>query len=270
MKKLGNLMIVFGLVLALLGGALPASAQGGQAQVRVVHASPDAPAVDIFVGANKAISNLAFKAASPYANLPVGKADIKVFATSANGQGTPAIAAAPDLKAGAYTIAAVGKLANIEPLVLEDNLAKPAAGKAHVRFVHASPDAPAVDIAVKGGPVLFSNVAFKGSSQFTPVDAKTYDLEVRLAGKPDVALAVPGVALKDGDIVTVFAMGLAAGQPALAAVPVVYAAATAAAPAPTAQTLPTTGADPVTLALLIVGAGIALMASGLVARRRAL
>ena len=135
-------------------------------------------------------------------------------------------------------------------------------GQAMVRVVHASPDAPAVDIAVKGGPVLFPNVAFKGASQFTPVNAGTYDLEVRLAGKTDVALAVPGVALKDGDIVTIFAMGLAGGQPALQAVPVAYAAAPAA--------MPTTGADPVLLAALVVIAGLTLVGGGLTLRRRAL
>ena len=78
-----------------------------------------------------------------------------------------------------YTIVALNTLANIEPLVLVDNNSMPAAGKAHVRFVHASPDAPAVDIAVTGGPVLFGNVSFKGVGDYLPVDAGTYDLEAR-------------------------------------------------------------------------------------------
>ena len=112
-----------------------------------------------------------------------------------------------------YTVVALNTLANIEPLVLTDNNAAPAAGKAHVRFVHASPDAPAVDVAVKGGPVIFSNVAFKGVGDYTPVDAGTYNLEVRLAGTNTVALDVPNVTLSDGSVYTVFAMGLG-GRPA--------------------------------------------------------
>ena len=117
-----------------------------------------------------------------------------------------------------YTVVAVGKLANIEPLVLVDNNSAPAAGKAHVRFVHASPDAPAVDIAVKGGPVLFSNVAFKGVGDYLPVDAGTYDLEVRVAGTDTVALNLPGIKLDAGTVYTAYAMGLASGEPALTAV----------------------------------------------------
>jgi hypothetical protein len=118
-----------------------------------------------------------------------------------------------DLKADtSYTVMAVNTLDSIEPLVLTDNRAQPAAGKTHVRVVHASPDAPAVDVAVKDGPVLFSNLAFKGATDFTPVDAGTYDLEIRVAGTEDVALSLDGTTLPDGAIVTVVARGQLADE----------------------------------------------------------
>ncbi|MGD9317208.1 MAG: DUF4397 domain-containing protein, partial [Anaerolineae bacterium] len=163
-----------------------------------------------------------------------------------------------------YTVVAVGQLADIEPLVLVDNNAAPAAGKAHVRFVHASPDAPAVDIAVaNGGPVLFANVSFKGVGDYLPVDAGTYDLEARLAGTDTVALSVPGVALADGTVYTIFAMGLAGGEPALTAVPSVDAS------YPVAVTLPETGGETTSLWLIAaLSAGLALVAGGLMLRTR--
>lgn len=110
-----------------------------------------------------------------------------------------------------YTVAAAGELATIEPVVLEDNNSAPAAGNAHVRFVHLSPDAPNVDIAVTGGPILFSNVPFKGVAGYAPVAAGTYDLEARIAGTDTVALALPGVKLEDGKIYTIFAVGKVVG-----------------------------------------------------------
>jgi hypothetical protein len=111
-----------------------------------------------------------------------------------------------------YTVFAADRVANIGPVVLVDDLTPPAAGKTHVRFVHLSPDAPAVDIAVaNGGPVLFPNVSFKGSTAFTPVASGTYDLEVRVAGTNTVALSLPGVTLAEGRIVTVYAKGLLSG-----------------------------------------------------------
>jgi LPXTG-motif cell wall-anchored protein len=170
-----------------------------------------------------------------------------------------------------YTVVAVGELANIEPLVLVDNNAAPAAGKAHVRFVHASPDAPAVDIAVaNGGPVLFANVPFKGVGDYLPVDAGTYDLEARLAGTDTVALSVPGVALADGTVYTIFAMGLAGGEPALTAVPSVDATYDAPMPETMPATMPTTGGETTNMWLMAaLGAGLVLIAGGLFVRFRA-
>jgi LPXTG-motif cell wall-anchored protein len=163
-----------------------------------------------------------------------------------------------------YTVVAVGQLANIEPLVLIDNNSAPAAGKAHVRFVHASPDAPAVDIAVaNGGPVLFSNVPFKGVGDYLPVDAGSYDLEARIAGTDTIALSVPGVMLNEGTVYTIFAMGLAGGEPSLSAVPSVDAS------YPMPATLPVTGGETGNLWLMaLLGAGLALVAGGLVLRNR--
>jgi hypothetical protein len=125
------------------------------------------------------------------------------------------------LEAGAdYTVAAIGLLADITPLVLMDDNGRPAAGKAHLRFVHASPDAPAVDIAVAdGGPTLFSNIAFGDIGTYLPVDGGAYDLEVRVAGTDTVALELPGTMLDAGTVYTVFAMGLVGGEPMLRAVP---------------------------------------------------
>jgi hypothetical protein len=145
--------------------------------------------------------------------------------------------------------------------VLLDNNSAPAAGKAHVRFVHASPDAPAVDIAVTGGPVLFANVPFKGVGAYLPVDAGTYNLEARVAGTDTVALSVPGVQLNEGTVYTIFAMGLVSGEPALTAVASVDAT-------PPAQ-LPETGGAVTNLWLVVLlGAGVALAAGGLVLRTR--
>jgi hypothetical protein len=259
MKRILVLTAVLVLVLALGTSAL---AQSDMARVRVVHASPDAPAVDVWVDGSVAFSNAPFKGITDYAALAPATYNVQVTPTGA----TEPVVIDADLALAAntdYTVVAVGLLADIEPLVLVDNNSAPAAGKAHVRFVHASPDAPAVDIAVaNGGPVLFSNVAFKGVGDYLPVDAGTYDLEVRVAGTETVALEVPGVALADGTVYTIFAMGLAGGgEPALTAVP----SADAVAPAQ----LPETGGPAVNLGLFaLLGAGLALAAGGLFLRNR--
>jgi hypothetical protein len=255
-----RLYAVLGAMVLILSLATSVMADGHQARVRAVHASPDAPAVDILVNDNAAFTNAPFKGITQYANLDTGTYNIKVVPTGAT---DPVVIEADlDLEAKDYTVVALGTLENIEPLVLVDNNSAPAEGKAHVRFVHASPDAPAVDIAVKGGPVLFSNIAFKEVGDYLPVDAGTYDLEVRVAGSETVALDVPGLALQAGTVYTVFAMGLAGGEPSLEAV--------ASADSVMSEVLPATGGQPLSnsIAMIALGLGALLLAGGLVLRTR--
>lgn len=255
MKRLLATALTLVIALTLVVPAMAAN----EARVRVVHASPDAPAVDILVNDGKAFTNAPFKGITAYAALPAGSYAVKVVPTGAT---TPVVINATlDLKANTdYTVVAMGKLANIGPVVLTDNNATPAAGKAHVRIVHASPDAPAVDIALKGGAVLFKNLAFKAASEYLPVDAGTYDLEVRPTGTTTVALPLAGVKLEAGKVYTFFAMGLLAGNPALTVVPSVDNA------APVAAALPKTGAfagfGNVILALMAAGAGLTALGLG--------
>lgn len=196
------------LALGLLVALPSASAAAVDSMLRVVHASPDAPPVDVFVDGQKAITNLKFTEATTYVMLPAGSHKVQVFATGTGPAGKAVIDAALDLKAGqAYTVAAVNLLAKIEPLVITDDMTAPAAGKAHLRVVHASPDAPAVDVAVKGGPVPFKNAPFKAATPYTPVDAGTYTFEIRPTGTTTAVLTTDPTPLAAGRLYTIFAMG---------------------------------------------------------------
>lgn len=268
---------------AILAGAMiaGAAAQGtDQGRVRIMHASPDAPAVDIFVEGEKAVTNLAFQEDTGYIALPAGTYNVKVFPAPSDGSGAPALEADLDVEAGKdYTVLAVGQLGDgsLELLPLEDNNAAPAAGQAHIRLIHASPDAPAVDVGVaETGTNVFTNVAFKGVGAYTPVPAGTYDLEVKVAGTSDVAKAIPGLALQDGAVYTAVAVGLVSDG-SLAVIPLLDAQAAQAAPTPQAPTTGTglstggSGMSVMTVAVIglavlaTFGAGTALVA----ARRRA-
>jgi hypothetical protein len=180
------------------------------AKVLVAHASPNAPGVDLLIDDEKQNSAaLSFPNNTGYLEVESGSRNIKV---NVSGSETTVIEADLDLEADKnYTIFAVDSVSKISALVLTDDLTAPASGKAHVRFVHLSPNAPAVDIAVTGGAVVFPNNSFKGSTAFAPLDAGTYDLEVRVAGTNTVALPLPGIVLEAGKIYTVFAKGFLGG-----------------------------------------------------------
>jgi hypothetical protein len=183
-------------------------------RVMAVHASPNAPAVDLLVDGTVAGTGLTFPNNTGYLAVPAGTRNFKI-----NVAGTSTTVINADLPIAdktSYSVFACDSVSKIGAVVLTDDLTPPAAGKAHVRFVHLSPNAPAVDVAVQGGGVLFGNYAFKGNSAFTPVAAGTYNLEVRLAGTSTVVLPLPGITLQAGKIYTVFARGFVGGAGAQA------------------------------------------------------
>ena len=175
--------------------------------------------MDVYVNGSRALSAVPYKDISNYLPVPSGSVNFKV--TPANAATPVVIDATVNLNDGGnYTVAATGFLASIQPLLLEDD--RGTTGQAKVRFVHTGPDAPAVDVAVTGGPVLFSNVPFRQATGYPQVAPGTYDLEVRVAGTTTVALAVPGVTLRSGTNYSIFAAGLLSNK-SLAALPVVDA-----------------------------------------------
>jgi hypothetical protein len=215
-----NAVAALGFVTIIAGsGALAL----GQANVRAVHASPDAPAVNITANGGLLFGNLAFRQASAYAAVPAGNYDIGVAAFPAT---SPAVYSenigVPG--AGDVTVAAVGRLGvsgefDLLPFIDDNSVT---ANAARIRFIHASPNAPMVDITLSSGAVLFDNVSFRESGGYISVPGGSYDLQVRLQNG-DVVLSVPGVTVANGTVSTIFAMGLVGGtgDQALQAVPVI-------------------------------------------------
>ncbi len=193
------------------------------AQLRVVHASPDAPNVDVLVDKTAALTNVAYKAASTYLQVPSGSRNLKVRAT---GTTTVVIDQTATLDQGsAYTVIATGRVASIAPLVLTDDQTNPAAGNVRVRLVHASPTAGNVDIYVTGPtadittatPTL-ANVGFRVASNYLEVPAGTYRVRVTPAGTKTVAIDVNNVALTAGQVRTAVAVDAPGGGAPLGAI----------------------------------------------------
>jgi hypothetical protein len=177
--------------------------------------------VDVRLNGTVVLRDVSYSTVGSYATVPSGPARIEVVPAGAT---TPVVIDATVTLAAntVYTVAATGLLgsSDLRALVLTDD--RTTGGQAKVRFVHTGPDAPAVDVAVTGGPVLFANIPFRGSIAYAGVNAGVYDLEVRVAGTSTVALPLPGVRLEAGRNYTVFAIGLLANS-SLEALPAVDA-----------------------------------------------
>ena len=131
---------------------------GNTAQLRVVHAAPGAPAVDVYAEGNPTplVANLPYGEVSSYVTVPAGSYAIQVRAAGSPSTSTPAHQT-PSLNVAAgarITAVAAGLLASSDDadrfrvLALAEGFGTPAASNARVRIVHASADAPSVGIDV--------------------------------------------------------------------------------------------------------------------------
>ena len=212
------------LTLLLAGTALTAACSddddntgpGGEARVRVVHASPDAPAVDVLVDDAEVLGDVPYLASSDYLELAPGQRNLKV---NAAGTATTVIDADVDLTDGAdYTVIASGPVAALAPIVLEDDNTAPSAGNVRVRAIHGAPGAPAVDIYVTAPgadleaetPVL-TGVEFGDVADYIEAPAGDYQVRVTPAGSKAVVIDSGTLSLASGQVRTAIAVDAAGG-----------------------------------------------------------
>lgn len=193
------------------------------ALVRVVHGSPGAPNVDIWVMGDEApvIEDLAYGEASDYLDVPAGD---YVFEVRVAGDASDV---APVFSTEALTLAtgdsitaiAAGQVggegdAEFRVLALPDGFDGPAEG-ALARIVHAGSDAPAVDIDLgnDGSPELEAVPLYGDSgAEGVPLPAgEALQVGILNAGEPFTAFTTPELAA--GDQLYIIATGLTAEMP---------------------------------------------------------
>jgi hypothetical protein len=190
----------------------------GEARVRVVHASPDAPDVDVLVDDAEVVGDVSYLTASDYLEVPAGDHNLKV---NAAGTTTTVIDEDVSLVDGTdYTVIASGLLAAIEPIVLEDDNSPPAAGTARVRAIHGAPSAAAVDVYVTAPDVdleaelpTLGNVEFGDVADYIEAPVGDYQVRVTPAGTKTVVIDSGTLTLESGQVRTAIAVDSPDGGP---------------------------------------------------------
>ncbi|WP_416434324.1 DUF4397 domain-containing protein [Priestia megaterium] len=178
------------------------------AEVRIAHASPDAPAVDIFVDDKALVEGAKFKDVANSLPLAAGSHKVEVYEAKTKGTKDSIIEATLVVDGGkSYTVAAVNKAENLELQAFTNNK-QGMDGKASLRVAHLSPDAPAVNVGPKGAAPLFKDLSFKSISGYQVVNPGSYDLSVSTADGKEI-LNLPGTNLQSGKNYTVLAVNTA-------------------------------------------------------------
>jgi len=188
--------------------AIPIVDRAFDAQARFVHASPDAPAIDVVADGRVIISNLAFPNVTQYVAVPANGTCVAVTGTGSTTAVIPA--ALLNFNSGSKQTAVIlGQAAGNPALsvaVFSDDTTPPAADKAKIRFIHASPDLGGADI-LSGDTAIVTNLAFGAASDFIEVNAGTLSIKVNQTGTTTTALGPIDLTLSGGQIVTIVIRG---------------------------------------------------------------
>ncbi len=202
--------------------------------VRVGHLSPNAPAVDFcliqgdgtpllggpVLEALGDADGFSYKEFTTYVEIPAGTYDVGIVAADATDcmpatllytqEDLPvpgnieATALAVGLFPGSFALALAG-----------DDNSDPAAGKGKLRFYHAAPDVPAVDVGVgtgelTGAAILFDNVSYPGNATPPYLEAdplSNVTVRVQLDSMGTTGFEFSGISLPAGAVATAFAVG---------------------------------------------------------------
>lgn len=194
----------------------------GNFRLQVLHAAPDAPAVDIYLtavdadlSAETAAATLEFGDFTPQLDVAAGEYQVRVTAAGDSSavvfdSGAATFEAGEDLVIAAVTNIGTGD----SPIQLQvadgtgAQLVSSADAGGELRIVHASADAPAVDITVNNSETpAVSNLAFLQATDFINLPGGEYLVDVAAAGGDPVVIDDAVLPLEDNQRVSVYAVG---------------------------------------------------------------
>jgi len=183
---------------------------------RILHAAPDIPSVDIYINDKLVSENLSYSNYTAYLPIFQESYQLSIYQTGSND--SPILSHDLIIDAGnKLTLAIIKTQDNLGFMEIPDAYMPINPSKSMIRFVHLSPNAPAVDITLEDGTILFSGISYMQATSYLEVNPSNYTLQVRVSGTPNVVLTVPNINLEPDNFYTVYALGLVGEEPELEA-----------------------------------------------------
>ncbi len=160
----------------LLSAGTDADNPSGAELVRFVHASPDAPAVDLYVGDKLYAPGLTFGSFTPHIAIAAGSVDVTVRSAGSSATSDALAKGSLTLTGGKATTVVIGGSANGLTITnSDDNIATLAPNKVRIHVINATSDGTAT---LKLGAATVLASAAKPDATGTEVAPGIYDLAV--------------------------------------------------------------------------------------------
>ncbi|MGM9988209.1 MAG: DUF4397 domain-containing protein [Bacillaceae bacterium] len=178
-------------------------------QIRFIHASPNAPTVDVVLDGQKIATGVKFKDVTELINVSPGKHKVEIMPSGATGD-KKLTKELNILPGRSFNVVATNDVSNLELTILLNEPCK-ADGKAHIRVGNLSPDAPNVDTFIKNKNLVIKNIPYRNVSKSVAIDPGIASVEVRPVGTENVVVNIPSMDVKANSSYTLLIVGMAKG-----------------------------------------------------------
>ena len=186
--------------------ALAQDAPEADATIRVVHASPGAPDVDLLLDGQPLVEAIPYGTATEYAAISAEEHRLQIIPTGQTADAAVVDETLDPAPGGAYVLSVFGLLNDIQGAVYEVDLSEIEPGNARVRAINLAPDVGAADLLETGGDEWFGDLDLGAASDYRDVPPGTYSLDVR--GEEDrILTTVADVAFEETRIYDVVILG---------------------------------------------------------------
>jgi hypothetical protein len=225
MKRLlkGNIIVFITLVSLMLGGCESNSTDSDEeyayASVRFIHSAPSTELIDfayLVYGEDyyaDAVTEASYGEQYGYFAFVADSRTFRVYLSETNlSVANTTISLTEN---GKYTIIATDLEATINPELMgvADAFETPPSGKVFLRFIHASADAPNLNIIKKDSSALLSDIARYQASDYVELDAGTYEFTAVSSDSGTELLTMPPLTLISSVIYTAILSGSVYGLP---------------------------------------------------------
>ena len=185
-----------------------------ETSVRILHAVPNAPNVDVYLNGSLLTSNLAFGKISKYSVFSPGEYEFQLFPTGTYDK--PLLSQTVQLIANAnYTVSIVTLSNDLYLFRLKDSNIPATKSQASLRFINLSSNAPLLSLALPNGVTLFNQAEYLETTGYYPLSAGIYNFEVLLGSSQVTTKFIKNITLDGGKFYTIYIIGLFNDKPPL-------------------------------------------------------
>lgn len=184
----------------------------GVSNIRIFHAAPGAPEVDVYANGKKVANRLVYGQFTDYVSVNPGTYIIEAFPVGL--KDSPILRVRLPIADGkVYTLSVIGILPNIGILPVEDEYQNLSQNKVNIRFINLSPNAPGLNLALRYGANLFTDIHYTEASQYAPIVPGKYNMVVRPTLVDTIVVNLPNVQLLPKRNLTFYVLGMYGQQP---------------------------------------------------------